>query len=81
MRFQSSHVPTERYKYNPIITLYAGLDCCLPPLDLLVNVLGMGFVSAAVATSVSLWLSFVMLAAYVSISLPDRASFFLPQLE
>ena len=34
----------------------------------LVNVLGMGFAGAAVATSVSLWLSFLMLAAYVMLS-------------
>ncbi|OQU88304.1 hypothetical protein SORBI_3002G006500 [Sorghum bicolor] len=34
----------------------------------LVNALGMGFAGAAVATSVSLWLSFLMLAAYVMAS-------------
>lgn len=34
----------------------------------LVNVLGMGFAGAAVATSASLWLSFIMLAAYVMLS-------------
>jgi multidrug resistance protein, MATE family len=34
----------------------------------LVNVLGMGFAGAAVATSASLWLSFLMLAAYVMLS-------------
>jgi MATE family multidrug resistance protein len=34
----------------------------------LVNVLGLGFAGAAAATSVSLWASFLMLAAYVALS-------------